>query len=61
LVSHLLAKAGACHREVDIGAVEALALYDWPMNVRELDSVLRNALLAGPKRSHPPLCRAASI
>lgn len=45
LCSYLLTRAGAGDRELDLETMEALAIYDWPMNVRELDSVLRNALL----------------
>jgi DNA-binding NtrC family response regulator len=47
LVAHLLARAGARGCKVELEAMEALAIYEWPMNVRELDSVLRHALLAG--------------
>jgi DNA-binding NtrC family response regulator len=47
LVAHLLARAGARGFEVEVEAMEALAIYEWPMNVRELDSVLRNTVLAG--------------
>jgi DNA-binding NtrC family response regulator len=46
LAVHLLGRA---HRKAELtpNALEALALYDWPQNIRELDTALRRALLAG--------------
>jgi DNA-binding NtrC family response regulator len=45
LAQHLLARAGHPGRAIESDAMEALALHSWPMNLRELDTVLRNAAL----------------
>ncbi|UJR79724.1 PEP-CTERM-box response regulator transcription factor [Sandaracinus amylolyticus] len=45
LAAHLLARAGQ-PRSIDVEAMELLALHAWPLNVRELDNVLRSAALA---------------
>ncbi len=51
LCRHLLGRAGlAASTEIEPEALEAMALYEWPMNVRELDSVLRAAVLAHADR-----------
>jgi DNA-binding NtrC family response regulator len=45
LVAHLLARSGRAPLPVSGDALEAMALYDWPQNVRELDNVVRAAAL----------------
>jgi transcriptional regulator of acetoin/glycerol metabolism len=47
LVAYLLARAGHRPLRVAPDALEALALYDWPQNIRELDNVVRAAMLRG--------------
>lgn len=46
LCRHLLHRwSGQSDLRIDADAMEALAIYDWPLNVRELDNVLRTAAL----------------
>jgi DNA-binding NtrC family response regulator len=45
LAAALLARAGRPATRLSVNALEALLLYDWPRNVRELDGVMRAALL----------------
>jgi transcriptional regulator with PAS, ATPase and Fis domain len=45
LVRHFLGQAGGPIRPLDTGAFLALCLHDWPQNVRELENVIREALL----------------
>jgi DNA-binding NtrC family response regulator len=47
LISYLLGRANHTLDTVSADALEALVLYDWPRNVRELDAVLRGAMLGG--------------
>jgi DNA-binding NtrC family response regulator len=48
LCAHLLARAGHAATPISPDALEALLLHDWPRNIRELEAVLRGAVLAGP-------------
>lgn len=50
LAIHLLSRAGHSGVSLDTNAIEALALYRWPMNVRELDAALRFAALTNQER-----------
>ncbi len=50
LSSYLLGRADHSNVSLACDALEAMVLYDWPMNVRELDTVLRNTALSGPSR-----------
>jgi transcriptional regulator with PAS, ATPase and Fis domain len=45
LVRHFLGKAPGPIRPLDAGAFLALCLHDWPKNVRELENVIREAIL----------------
>ena len=45
LVRHFVGQAGGPVRPLDTGAFLALCLHDWPQNVRELENVIREALL----------------
>ena len=47
LVTFLLKRAGSAPLRIAPDALEALALYDWPQNIRELDNVMRAAALGG--------------
>jgi DNA-binding NtrC family response regulator len=50
LIEHLLRRAGRPGTDLTTDALEALAVYRWPQNVRELDNVLRgSALMGNPK------------
>jgi transcriptional regulator with PAS, ATPase and Fis domain len=49
LAAHLLGRALGREVALESHALEAMALYDWPQNVRELDSVLRSAALRDPQ------------
>ncbi len=45
LAEYLLTRAGSPRARLSARALEAMALYHWPQNVRELDGILRAALL----------------
>jgi len=45
LVRHFLGQPGGPFRPLEAGAFLALCLHDWPQNVRELENVIREALL----------------
>lgn len=45
LCRHLLHRSGGADTVIKPDALEALAIHDWPLNVRELDNVLRTATL----------------
>jgi DNA-binding NtrC family response regulator len=47
LVEHFLRKHGHGGRRVEIEAMEALCCWRWPLNVRQLESAVRRALLLG--------------
>lgn len=47
LVTYLATRRGLAPLALHPDALEALALYDWPQNVRELEQVVRNAALDG--------------
>ena len=47
LIDHLLARAGA-RATIDADALEALARFHWPQNVRQLDYTLRRAVALSP-------------
>ncbi len=46
IAAHLLDRADHADTAIECDALEALVLYDWPMNVRELETALRNAALS---------------
>jgi DNA-binding NtrC family response regulator len=50
ICEYLLGRRGHLGTTVHPDALEALALYPWPQNVRELDGVLRAAVLTDPSR-----------
>jgi DNA-binding NtrC family response regulator len=50
LAAHLLARAGHAGLSLTGDALEAMALHDWPQNVRELDNALRQAALTNPSQ-----------
>jgi two-component system NtrC family response regulator len=45
LVSHFLGRESGQSRPLETGAFLALCLHDWPQNVRELENVIREAVL----------------
>jgi DNA-binding NtrC family response regulator len=47
LSSFLLKRSGRAGIRVSADALEAMMLYDWPQNIRELDNALRTASLGG--------------
>ena len=47
LVDHLLARAGA-RATIHVDALEALARFEWPQNIRQLDYTLRRAVALSP-------------
>jgi DNA-binding NtrC family response regulator len=50
LIEFLLQRAGFSKRVITGDALEAMALYDWPQNLRELDAVVRSAALVDADR-----------
>ena len=49
LVPYLWRRAHGTTPQIDADALEAMALYDWPLNIRELDHALRAAAIANPR------------